>query len=65
MFKKKPDDDSYSHVKYTKYGYPYIDVDEFFASDKGKELDKRMEIVGDILKNKSKSNETKENSNSN
>lgn len=65
MSKKKPNDDSNSHVKYTKYGYPYIDVDEFFASERGKELDKRMKIVGDILKAKSKSNKTKENSSSN
>ena len=64
MPKKKPNDDSYSHVKYTKYGYPYFDVDEFLASDEGKKLDKRMEMVGDILKIKSRLNETKENNNS-
>ena len=56
MFKKKPNDDSDSHVKntkeikYTKQGHPYFDVDKFFASDRGKKLDKRMEMVGEILR---------------
>ena len=60
MFKKKPNDDSDSHVKYTKLGYPYIDVDKFFASDRGKKLDKRMEMVGEILRKKARSSDTKE-----
>ena len=62
MSEKKPNDDPNSHVKYTKYtkfGYPYIDVDAFFASDKGKDLDKRMEMVGNILREKPKSSDSK------
>ena len=48
MFKKKRKDNPGSYVKYTKFGYPYLEVDKFLASDRGKELDKRMEIVSDI-----------------
>lgn len=59
MSEKKPNDDPNSHVKYTKFGYPYIDVDAFFASSKGKDLDKRMEMVGNILREKSKSSDAK------
>ncbi len=58
MPKKKQNDNPDSHVKYTKFGYPYIDVDEFLASDKGKALDKRMEMVSDILKDKSRLSNT-------
>lgn len=60
MFKKKRKDNPESYVKYTKFGYPYLEVDKFLASDRGKELDKRMEIVSDILKEKSRLRVTKD-----
>ena len=60
MFKKKRKDNPESYVKYTKFGYPYLEVDKFLASERGKELDKRMEIVSDILKEKLRLRVTKD-----
>lgn len=54
--KDKPE----SYVKYTKSGYPYLEVEKFLASDKGKKLNERMETVSDILKEESVQRSTKE-----
>lgn len=50
MFKKKKIDDTLPHVKYTKYGFPYIDVDNFLKSEEGKELLERMKLISDPLR---------------
>ena len=53
--KDKPE----SYVKYTKSGYPYLEVEKFLASDKGKELNERMEMVSHSLKEESRQRSAK------
>ena len=37
------------YVKYTKYGEPYLDVENFYKSDLAKKLNKRSKEIGKII----------------
>ena len=59
MFKKNKIDDPPPYVKFTKCGFPYVDVDILFNSEEGKKLNERMNIIRDLSINKSGSTNKK------
>ena len=59
MFRKKKDENPHPHVKYTKFGEPYLDVEEFYNRGLDKKLEKRSREIDIILKNESIRRENK------
>ena len=53
MSKKKKIDDIPPYIKYTEFGFPYVDVDILFSSKEGKELNERLDVIRDLPINKS------------
>lgn len=53
MFWKKKAENPHPHIKYTKYGEPYLDAEKFYKSDLAKKLEKKREEIGKIVKNTS------------
>ena len=52
--KKKKDNKTKTYIKYDNFGRPYLDIKRFLDSDEGKKLDKRMELVSEMLLSKTK-----------
>ena len=50
MFWKKKAENPHPHVKYTKFGEPYLDVEEFYNSGLDKKLKKRSREIEIFLK---------------
>lgn len=57
MFKKNKIDDPPPYVKFTKYGFPYVDVDNYLKSEKGKKLIEQMKQIRNPSANTSESND--------
>ena len=57
IFRWKSKDDPYPHVKYTKHGVPYVDVDEILSGELGKELHEEMKLVRDLSNDTSDSSD--------
>ena len=53
MFWKKKVENPHPHVKYTKFGEPYLDVEEFYNRGLDKKLEKRSREIDTILTNES------------
>ena len=49
VFGAKKAENQHPHVKHTKLGEPYLDVEEFYKSDLAKKLEKRREEIENIL----------------
>ncbi len=57
MFGKRWDN-PYPHVKYTKRGDPFVDVDEVLTSKKGRRLTERMKLIEKIIDRNSNGNKS-------
>ena len=57
MFKKNKIDDPPPYVKFTKYGFPYVDVDNYLKSEEGKKLIEQMKQIRNPSANTSESND--------
>ena len=51
MFWKKKVENPHPHVKYTKFGEPFLDVEEFYKRGLHKKLEKKREQLGEIVEN--------------
>ena len=49
VFWKKKSENPNPHVKYTKFGEPYLDIEKFYKSDLAKKLEKRSKEISEIL----------------
>ena len=49
VFWKKKSENPNPHVKYTKFGEPYLDIEKFYKSDLAKKLEKRRKEISEIL----------------
>ena len=53
MFSNKKAENPHPHIKYTKFGEPYLDVEKFYNSDLAKKLEERSKEIDIILENES------------
>ena len=59
MDKKSKIDDTPSYIKYTEFGFPYVDVDLLSNSEDGKKSYERMKVIRDLSIYKSGSSSKK------